>query len=115
MTPRGDGEGAPSRPRFVLVELYDEANLERVLEAGAALIGVNNRNLHTFEVDLQHVVRMRRRVPAEHVLVAESGIAGPADLRMLEQEGIDAALVGEHLMRQSDVGAAVRRLLARNP
>jgi indole-3-glycerol phosphate synthase len=94
-----------------LVEFYDEANLSRVLEAGARLIGVNNRDLRTFEVDLDHVVRMRRLVPPEAVLVGESGIHSREDVLRLEKAGIDAMLVGESLMREPDVRAAVRRLL----
>jgi indole-3-glycerol phosphate synthase len=94
-----------------LVEFYDEANLSRVLEAGAQLVGVNNRDLRTFEVDLEHVVRMRRLVPAETVLVGESGIHTREDVLRLEMAGIDAMLVGESLMRQANVRAAVQRLL----
>ncbi|MBX3427264.1 MAG: indole-3-glycerol phosphate synthase TrpC [Pirellulales bacterium] len=94
-----------------LVELYEPANLPRVLEAGAKLVGVNNRNLHTFEVDLQHVVRLRAQVPDDCVLVGESGIRTHADVEMLAAAGIDAILVGESLMRQPDIGAAVEELL----
>jgi indole-3-glycerol phosphate synthase len=97
-----------------LVEFYEEANLPRVLEAGAQLVGVNNRDLRTFEVDLEHVVRMRRLVPAETVLVGESGIHTREDVLRLEMAGIDAMLVGESLMRQADVQAAVRQLLGAN-
>ena len=97
-----------------LVELYDPANLPRVLEAGAQLVGVNNRNLHTFEVDLQHVVRLREQVPAECVLVGESGIRTHDDVSMLAAAGIDAILVGESLTREPDIGAAVDRLLGRS-
>ncbi|MCG8449203.1 MAG: indole-3-glycerol phosphate synthase TrpC [Pirellulales bacterium] len=96
-----------------LVELYDPANLPRVLAAGATLIGVNNRNLHTFEVDLQHTLRMRREVPDDCVLVGESGIKTRSDVERLEAAGVDAILVGESLMRQPDIGAAVRELLGR--
>jgi indole-3-glycerol phosphate synthase len=94
-----------------LVEFYDEANLSRVLEAGAQLVGVNNRDLRTFEVDLEHVVRMRRLVPATTVLVGESGIHTREDVLRLEKAGIDAMLVGESLMRQANVRAAVQGLL----
>ncbi len=94
-----------------LVEFYEEANLERVLDAGATLIGVNNRDLRTFQTDLEHVIRMRQRIPADRVLVGESGIHGRADALRLEQAGIQAMLVGEHLMASDDVGAAVRNLL----
>ena len=96
-----------------LVELYEPENLQRVFDAGATLIGINNRNLHTFEVDLEHTIRMRQRVPDECVLVAESGIKTREDVRRLEAAGVDAILVGESLMREPDIGAAVDRLLGR--
>jgi indole-3-glycerol phosphate synthase len=96
-----------------LAELYEPENLERVFDAGATLIGVNNRNLHTFEVDLGHTIRLRPRVPDECVLVAESGIKTHADVQRLEAAGVDAILVGESLMREPDIGAAVDRLLGR--
>lgn len=96
-----------------LVELYEPANLSRVLDAGATLVGVNNRNLHTFEVDLEHTIRMRERVPAECVLVSESGIKAHADVKRLAAAGVDAILVGESLTRQADIGAAVDRLLGK--
>jgi indole-3-glycerol phosphate synthase len=96
-----------------LVELYEPDNLQRVFNAGATLIGVNNRNLHTFEVDLEHTIRMRQRVPDECVLVGESGIKTLADVRRLEAAGVDAILVGESLTREPDIGAAVDRLLGR--
>jgi len=96
-----------------LVELYDPENLERVFDAGATLIGINNRNLHTFEVDLEHTIRMRQRVPDECVLVGESGIRTNADVQRLAAAGVDAILVGESLMRQPDIGAAVDALLKR--
>lgn len=96
-----------------LVELYEPANLPRVFDAGATLIGVNNRDLRTFEVDLDHTIRLRSRVPDQCVLVGESGIHGREDVLRLEQAGVDAILVGEHLMRQPDIGLAVRRLLGR--
>jgi indole-3-glycerol phosphate synthase len=96
-----------------LVEIYEPENLERAFDAGATLIGVNNRNLHTFEVDLEHTTRLRARVPDECVLVAESGIKSHEDVRRLEAAGVDAILVGESLMREADIGAAVDRLLGR--
>ncbi len=96
-----------------LVELYDPANLPRVLEAGATLIGVNNRNLHTFEVDLGHTLRMRQEIPDDCVLVGESGIKTREDVELLEHAGVDAMLVGESLMRQPDIGKAVDQLLRR--
>jgi indole-3-glycerol phosphate synthase len=96
-----------------LVELYDPENLPRVLAAGATLIGVNNRDLRTFVVDLDHTLRIRRDVPENCVLVGESGIRTRADVERLEAAGVDAILVGESLMREPDMGAAVDRLLGR--
>ena len=94
-----------------LVEIYDPENLQRVFDAGATLIGVNNRDLRTFKTDLEHTLRLRDRVPDECVLVAESGIRTRADVRRLEAAGVDAILVGESLMRSADIGAAVDVLL----
>ena len=96
-----------------LIEFYEPANLPRVLEAGAQLIGVNNRDLRTFEVDLGHTIRMRDQVPLDCVLVGESGIHSRADAMRLQAAGVDAMLVGESLMREPDISAAVRRLLGR--
>ncbi len=96
-----------------LVELYRPENLQRVFDAGATLIGVNNRDLHTFQVELEHSIRMRDRVPDECVLVGESGIKTREDVQRLESAGVDAILVGESLMRELDIGAAVDRLLGR--
>jgi indole-3-glycerol phosphate synthase len=96
-----------------LVEIYEPDNLPRVLDVGAKLIGVNNRDLRTFEVDLQHTIRMRRRVPEECVLVGESGIHGRDDALVLQAAGVHAILVGEHLMANADIGAAVDCLLGR--
>jgi indole-3-glycerol phosphate synthase len=94
-----------------LVELYDPENLQRVFDAGATLIGVNNRDLKTFHTDIEHTLRLRDRVPDECVLVAESGIRTRDDVRRLEAAGVDAILVGETLMSNSDIGAAVDSLL----
>jgi indole-3-glycerol phosphate synthase len=96
-----------------LVELYEPANLPRVFDAGATLIGVNNRDLHTFEVDLEHTIRLRKQVPDDCLLVGESGIKTHADVKTLEAAGVDAILVGESLMREADIGAAVDRLMGR--
>jgi indole-3-glycerol phosphate synthase len=96
-----------------LVELYDPENLQRVFDAGATLIGINNRDLRTFETDLGHALRLRERVPDECVLVAESGIRTRADVLRLEEAGVDAMLVGETLMASPDIGAAVDALLTR--
>jgi indole-3-glycerol phosphate synthase len=94
-----------------LVELYESQNLPRVFDAGATLIGINNRDLRTFETDLEHTLRLRERVPDECVLVAESGIRNRADVERLQAAGVDAILVGETLMASPDIGAAVDALL----
>ncbi len=94
-----------------LVELHDGENLEKVLAVSPSLVGVNNRNLKTFEVDLEHTLRMRERISSDILLVGESGIRTRDDVLRLERAGVNAMLVGESLMRQADIGAAVRELL----
>jgi indole-3-glycerol phosphate synthase len=96
-----------------LIEIYEPENLPRVLDLGTRLIGVNNRDLRTFTVDLQHTIRMRQQVPADRLLVGESGIHSRQDVLQLQAAGVDAILVGEHLMAQADIGAAVDSLLGR--
>ena len=93
-----------------LVEVHSEAELEACLEAGADLIGINNRDLRTFEVDLAVSERLAARVPTGVVVVAESGIFTWEDLMRLEAAGAHAFLVGEALMREEDVGVALARL-----
>jgi indole-3-glycerol phosphate synthase len=94
-----------------LVEFYQPENASRVVAAGATLIGVNNRDLHTFETDLHHTFRMKDRLPQGTLVVGESGIRDHDDVKLLAENGIAAMLVGESLMRQPDVAAAVRNLL----
>ncbi len=100
----------------VLVEVHTAEELERVLstlgETGADAIGVNNRNLKTFEVRLETSLELVERIPPAAVRVAESGIATPEDLVRLRVAGFDAFLIGESLMRQPDPGAALASLLA---
>ncbi len=98
-----------------LVEFHDPANLGRVLDSGADLVGINNRDLKTFVTDLDQTLRLRDRIPADVVLVSESGICTRADVLRLEAAGVSAILVGESLMRQPDVGLAVERLLGLAP
>jgi len=93
-----------------LVEIHDERELEAALAAGADLIGINNRDLRTFEVDLGVTERLAGKLPEGCIGVAESGIFTPRDWERLEAAGAHAFLVGEALMRESDVGAALRRL-----
>ncbi|HEX7758786.1 MAG TPA: indole-3-glycerol phosphate synthase TrpC [Caulobacteraceae bacterium] len=95
----------------VLVEAHDEAELDRAVALGAGLIGVNNRDLRTFVTDLAITERLASRVPAEALLVTESGVFTPADAARLEAAGARAMLVGESLMRQANVEAATRVLL----
>ena len=96
----------------VLVEVHDEAELERALELPAPLIGVNNRNLRTFEVSLDTSLALRARMTDGRVLVSESGIATPADVARLRAAGIHAFLIGETFMRAADPGAALSALFA---
>ena len=93
-----------------LVEVHDENELQRAIDAGARIIGVNNRDLRTFKVDLATSERLAAKIPAGVIKVAESGIGTHEDIRRLRACGFDAFLVGESLLRQNDRAAAVRRL-----
>ena len=90
--------------------MHDERETESALEAGAGLIGVNHRDLNTFEVDLTLTERLRPSIPREVTVVAESGIRGREDARRMREAGADAILVGELLMRSSDPAACIRDL-----
>lgn len=94
-----------------LVEFHDPANLPRVLAAGADLVGVNNRDLHTFTTDIDRTLRLRDQIPPEVLLVSESGIHNHAQVERLRAAGVSAILVGESLMRAPDIGRAVEDLL----
>lgn len=99
----------------LLAEVHDEAELERALRLGTKLVGINNRDLKTFDTTLATTERLAPRVPSERMVVAESGIFTHADLTRLGQSGVHAFLVGESLMRQEDVTAATRALLTGAP
>jgi len=98
-----------------LVEVHDEGELDRALQAGAAIIGINNRDLRTFRVSLDTTrllaAKLRSGACADRILVAESGINARADVERVRQAGVDAILVGESLMRSGDIAGKVRELL----
>jgi len=96
----------------VLVEVHDELELERALALRTPLLGINNRNLRTFEVTLETTLALLPLVPAGRLVVTESGILAPADVRRMRAAGVDAFLVGEAFMRAEDPGAALAGLLA---
>jgi indole-3-glycerol phosphate synthase len=95
-----------------LVEAHDAEEVARAVAAGAGIIGINNRDLRTFTVDRDLAARLRATVPADRIIVAESGIRDAADVARLRAAGVDAILVGETLMRAPDPAAALRALLA---
>ena len=95
----------------VLVEVHDAAELTRAIPLGTALIGINNRNLKTFEVSFETAIGLAPGIPADRIAVAESGIGDHADVVRLRDNGLGVVLVGESLMRQPDVAKAARTLL----
>ncbi len=95
-----------------LVEVHDERELENAIDSGAEIIGVNNRNLRTFEVSLETSERLAERMPSGVVKVSESGIESAADIRRVRAAGYNAFLIGEHLMKAADPVAALRALTA---
>jgi indole-3-glycerol phosphate synthase len=112
-----DGNGLPRLLREThelgmeaLVELYDASNLPRVLDSGASVIGINNRNLRTFETRLEHTLDLVARVPPNCCLVSESGIRTRQDVLRLQAAGVRAVLIGETFMRAPDIGAKLDEL-----
>lgn len=95
----------------VLLEVHDETEMEMALKTDCKLIGVNNRNLRTFETDLNTTGRLARMMPADRLLVAESGINSRADIVRLQHDGAGAFLIGEAMMRENDIGAKLQQFL----
>ena len=96
----------------VLAEVHDEAELDRAMDLRSPLLGINNRDLRTFVTDVGVTRRLAPRVGADRLVISESGLTTPGDLAALAAEGVRAFLIGESLMRQADVAAATRALLA---
>jgi indole-3-glycerol phosphate synthase len=97
----------------VLIEVHDDKELDRALKLRSRMIGINNRDLHTFATALETTVRLAPRIPKERMVVGESGLFTPADLARLAKVGVNAFLIGESLMRQEDVAAATRAILTK--
>jgi indole-3-glycerol phosphate synthase len=93
-----------------LVEVHDNDELEKVLETESAIIGINNRNLDTFETNLETTLQLRHRIPESRIVVSESGIKTREDVLVLEEAGIDAILIGETLMRSEDISRKIKEL-----
>ena len=103
-------ELAESMGMDALVEAHDEREVERALECGAKIVGVNNRDLRTFQVDMANSIRLRKMAPEDVVFVSESGIRTSDDIRRLYENQVDAVLIGETLMRSEDKKAALELL-----
>jgi len=98
-----------------LVEVHSEDELEEALESGARIIGINNRDLHTFDVDISTTQRLRPLIPYDRIVVSESGIKNRSDILKLRQCNVDAALIGEALMSASDIVIRMRELITLDP
>ncbi|MBG1231662.1 indole-3-glycerol phosphate synthase TrpC [Aestuariivirga litoralis] len=105
-------DAAQSLGMDVLIEVHDEAELVRALKLRSSMVGINNRNLHTFETRLETTEELAPLIPKDRVIVAESGLFTPSDLQRLAKVGASTFLIGESLMKQNDVAAATRAILA---
>ncbi len=94
----------------VLVEIHDVEDLKKAMACGASIIGINHRNLDTFEMDMNLCDKLIPMIPNGKIIVAESGVSNPETIQRLSEAGADAFLIGEHFMRQDDIGAEVKRL-----
>jgi len=94
----------------VLVEIHDKEDLRKAIASGATIIGINHRNLETFEMDMELCDKLIPLIPNGKIIVAESGVSDPQTIKRLSSIGADAFLIGEHFMRQDDIGAEVKRL-----
>jgi indole-3-glycerol phosphate synthase len=106
-------QAALARTLQVIVEVHDESEVERALEAGAQMIGINNRDLKVMKTDKQTTVRLRPLIPKDRVVISESGIASRTDVEQLADLGVNAVLVGEAILRAKDLEAKVRELAGR--
>lgn len=97
-----------------VVEVHNQAELEKAVECGAEIIGINNRDLTTFRVDLQTTLQLAPQVPENKILVSESGISTADDIRLLREAGVDAFLIGEYLMKSPNPGKTLRELMIRS-
>jgi len=108
-------DAAHSYQMDALIEVHDGSELDRALKLDGKLIGINNRNLRTFETKLETTEELAPKIPRGKIVVGESGLFTPADLSRLSRIGVNTFLIGESLMRQADVEAATRTILAKTP